>query len=75
MCTANGRPVVETPLQDPATASYVDVRVVGSTNLVDWDLPVAPAANTTGKPANRAWHEPDGVQPDKAFFKLEAELK
>jgi len=72
---ANGRPVVETPEPDAAAAPYVDVRVLGSTNLVDWDLPVCPAADTTGKPADRAWHEPDGVRPERAFFKLEAELK
>jgi subtilase family serine protease len=73
----DGRPVVETPAQDAATLPYVDVRVVGTEDLAagDWTLPVAPAADTTGKPANRAWHEPAGTPPDKAFFRLEAGLK
>lgn len=71
----NGRPVVEAPAQDAATLPYVDLRVVGSTNLTDWTLPVEPASDTTGKPADRAWYESEGVPPGQAFFKLEAELK
>jgi hypothetical protein len=71
----DGRPVVEIPVQDAATLPYAEVRVVGSTNLTDWSLPVVPAADTAGKPADRAWHEPEGSRPSKAFFKLEAELK
>ncbi len=71
----NGRPVVESPVQDAATLPYVDLRVLGSTNLMDWSLPVVPAADTAGKPVDRAWHEPEGARPDKAFFKLAADLK
>jgi hypothetical protein len=71
----NGRPVVETPEPDASTAPYVNVRVLASTNLIDWNLPVVPATDTTGKPSSRAWHEPEGARPEKAFFKLEAELK
>ncbi len=71
----NGRPVVEMPVQDASTTPYVNVRVLGSTNLTDWTLPVEPAVDTAGKPANRTWHEPLGVPPHRAFFKLEAELK
>ena len=71
----NGRPVVETPVQDASTTPYVDLRVLGSTNLTDWTLPVQPAADTAGMPANRTWHEPQGVPPERAFFKLEAVLK
>ncbi len=71
----NGHPVVETPAQDAAAAQYVDLHVLGSTNLTDWTLPVQPAADTTGKPVNRAWHEPQGTPPGRAFFKLEALLK
>ncbi len=71
----NGHPVVETPMQDAATLPYVDLRVLGSDNLIDWTLPVVPSSDTTGKPSDRAWHEPEGALPERAFFKLEAELK
>ncbi len=71
----NGRTVVETPAQDASTAPYVDVRVLGSTNLTDWSLPVVPSVDTAGKPANRAWYEAAGTPPNRAFFKLKAELK
>jgi hypothetical protein len=71
----NGKTIVEIPRQDEATLPYVDVRLRGSTNLLDWTLPMIPATDTTGKPAHRSWHEPDGTPPAKAFFKLEAELK
>jgi hypothetical protein len=71
----NGKTIVEIPKQDDATLPYVDVRVKGSTNLLDWTLPMIPAIDTTGKPSYRSWHEPEGTTPSKAFFKLEAELK
>ena len=71
----NGKPIVEIPKQDETTLPYVDVFVRGSTNLLDWTLPMIPAIDSTGKPAHRSWHEPDGTPPAKAFFKLEAELK
>lgn len=71
----NGKPIVEIPKQDEATLPYVDVFVRGSTNLLDWTLPMIPAIDTTDKPAHRSWHKPDGTPPAKAFFKLEAELK
>jgi formylglycine-generating enzyme required for sulfatase activity len=71
----DGGPVVESPAQDAATLDYVDLRILGSTNLVDWTLPIAPATNTTGKPVNCSWHAPEGVAPPKTFFKLKAELK
>jgi hypothetical protein len=72
--SVNGRPVLEIPAQDAATLSYVNLRVLGSTNLIDWTLPVVSATNTNGRPGNCAWFEPAGT-PAKAFFKLEAELK
>lgn len=68
--TANGNPVVETPAQDAATLPYVDVAVLGSTNLVDWTLVVVP---TNGAPAGCAWYRTE-TQPTNAFFKLEAGL-
>ncbi len=71
----NGKAIVEVPQQDAATLPYVDVRVRGSTNLLDWTLPMIPAIDTTGKPSYKSWHEPQGTTPAKAFFKLEAELK
>jgi hypothetical protein len=71
----NGKAIVEVPQQDEATLPYVDVRVRGSTNLLDWTLPMIPAIDTTGKPSSKSWHEPQGTTPEKAFFKLEAELK
>jgi len=71
----NGKAIVEIPQQDAATLPYVDVRVRGSTNLLDWTLPIIPAVDTTGKPSYKSWHEPEGTPPAKAFFKLEAELK
>jgi hypothetical protein len=75
MRMVNGHPVVETPAQDAATSTHAVLRVFGSTDLIHWTLPVAPAADTTGKPANRDWHEPEGPLPPNAFFRLEAELK
>jgi len=71
----NGRPVVETPRQNILTMPFIDVRVIGSTNLTDWTLPIRPAQDISGKPADTDWHEPDGPPLDKAFFRLEAELK
>jgi hypothetical protein len=71
----NGKPIVEIPNQEEATLPYVNVHVKGSTNLLDWTLPMIPAIDTTDKPSFKSWHEPEGVPPAKAFFKLEAELK
>ena len=70
----NGRFVVETPAQDEVTAPYVNISVLGSTNLFDWTLSTLPATETTGKPANRIWYEPADTH-EKAFFKLGVELK
>ena len=67
----NGRPVVETLAQDATTLPHVTVRVLGSTNMVDWTLPISP---TNGASTGRAWFRAED-QPSKAFFKLEAELK
>jgi hypothetical protein len=73
--TADGRMIAEIPGQDGTTTPYVQIRLVGSTNLIDWTLPVELATNTSGKPASSSWYESEGVPPGKAFFKLEAELK
>ncbi|VGO13254.1 Mannosylglucosyl-3-phosphoglycerate phosphatase [Pontiella desulfatans] len=66
----DGKPVVETPAQDVATLPYVDVAVLGSTNLIDWTLTVLP---TNGAPDGCAWFRTE-TQPTNAFFKLEAGL-
>jgi hypothetical protein len=71
----NGKAIIETPSQDESTLPFVNVHVKGSTNLVEWTLPMIPATNTVGKPYYRSWHETEGTQPSKAFFKLEAELR
>jgi hypothetical protein len=68
----NGRQVLEIPVQDAATLSYVGLRVLGSTNLIDWSLPVIQVA---GAAAGRVWYQLDGPPTDKSFFKVEAELK
>jgi hypothetical protein len=73
--SVNGRTVLEIPVQDAATLPYVNLRVLGSTDLVHWSLVVIPAADTTGMPANRLWYLPVGPSLQQAFFKLEAELK
>jgi formylglycine-generating enzyme required for sulfatase activity len=70
----SGRLVVERLMQDAATQPYINLRVVGSTDLVNWTLPIVPAADTTGKPADRDWFEPQGGWPSRGFFRLEAEL-
>jgi hypothetical protein len=70
----NGHIVVDIPKQDEATLPFVSVVLKGSTNLVDWTLHSIPAIDTTGKPVNREWRELLG-NPEKAFFKLNAELK
>ena len=73
-----GHVVVDAARQDDATLPYADVTVRGCTNLpcapADWTLPVEPAGDTTGKPANRAWYEPTGTL-ERAFFRLDAILK
>ncbi len=68
----NGRQVLEIPVQDAATLSYVGLRVRGSTNLIDWSLPVIQVA---GAAAGRVWYQLDGQPTDKSFFKVEAVLK
>lgn len=68
----DGRPVVETLQQDEATLPYATVRVVGSTNLLDWAMPISPSEDAA--PEGRAWFEAD-VSTNSAFFKLEAELR
>jgi uncharacterized repeat protein (TIGR02543 family) len=73
--SVNGRTVLEAPEQDAATLPYVNLRVLGSTDLVHWSLGVIPAADTTGMPANRIWYQPVGPPLQRAFFKLEADLK
>ena len=67
----DGQPVAEVLSQEAATVPYVDVRVLGSTNLTDWTLPVQ---LTNGAPFGCEWHRPESAQ-GKAFFRLEAELK
>jgi hypothetical protein len=67
--------VVEIPKQEEGTIPYVDVRVKGSTNLYTWGLSLIPATNTIGMPPNKTWHQLPDELPNKAFFKLEAELK
>jgi hypothetical protein len=51
--------------------------LVGSGDLKSgaWTLPLAPATDTTGKPANCDWFEVLGSDPPHAFFRLEAVLK
>ncbi|MDA3925897.1 MAG: PKD domain-containing protein [Kiritimatiellae bacterium] len=70
----NKIPVVIVPVQDAATIPYVDVNVLGSTNLTDWNLSVIPMLDPVGKPANRSWLQTED-EYDKAFFKLKAILK
>jgi len=68
----NGRPVFEIPEQDAATLPYVGLRVLGSTDLIDWTLPVI---QIEGAAAGTVWYQLDGPPTKKAFFKLEAVLK
>ena len=68
----NGRPVFEIPEQDAATLPYVGLRVLGSTNLIDWTLPVI---QVTGAAPGSVWYQLDGPPTKKAFFKLEAVTK
>jgi uncharacterized repeat protein (TIGR02543 family) len=70
----NGRLILETPMRDGLSLPYLDVSVLGSTNLVDWTLPMAPAADQSGKPSNCDWYESSATNP-AAFFRLKAELK
>jgi len=68
----NARPVFEIPAQDAATLPYAGLRVLGSTDLIDWTLPVT---QIQGAAAGRVWYQLNGSPTTKAFFKLEAELK
>jgi uncharacterized repeat protein (TIGR02543 family) len=70
----DGRCIIETPIQDGLSLPYVNISILGSTNLVEWTLPITPSADLMGKPANCNWHEPSALSPS-AFFKLKAELK
>ena len=73
----SGSPTVEVPSQQPNTIPFAAVGVAGCTNLPGgadgWTLFLLPAANTTGKPANRDWFVPAGA-PCRAFFRVEADL-
>jgi hypothetical protein len=73
----NGNPVVEVPKQDADTIPYVNLLLIGCTNLLCapdyWTLPVELSTNGLGKPANRDWYEPNG-SPSNAFFRLKATL-
>jgi hypothetical protein len=71
----DGRCVVESPMQDDGTLPYANLRVLCSTNMVNWNLPVVPITDTTGKPENRAWFEPASPPAGPMFFKVEAELE
>jgi hypothetical protein len=66
-----GRPVAETPQQDPATVAFVTVAVVGTTNLQDPDWRLAPVPQDIG--SSVIWVNP--VPLPQAFFKLHATLK
>jgi uncharacterized repeat protein (TIGR02543 family) len=70
----NGRLILETPMRDGLSLPYLNVSVLGSTNLVDWILPTTPAADQSGKPSNCDWYETSASNP-AAFFRLKAELK
>jgi 2',3'-cyclic-nucleotide 2'-phosphodiesterase (5'-nucleotidase family) len=74
----DSHPLVDIPRQDDGTRPYVDLTIRGCTNLAlgagEWTLPLAPVADTTGKPANRDWYEPTSVF-ERAFFRLDAVLK
>ena len=68
----NGRSVFELPEQDASTLPYVDLRILGSTNLIDWTLPISQVA---GAAPGSVWYQLDGPPTKKAFFKLEAMIK
>lgn len=73
----NGQPVIETPKQDASTLPYVDVSLIGTTELedADWSFNLVPAADQSNVPVNRCrWAVPLGA-PDHAFFKIRAVLK
>ena len=72
-----GNLVIEVLPQDEATLPYVSVRLAGSLNFADdsWTLPLKPAVETTGKPADSDWFEVDGPAPSAAYFRLEFTLK
>jgi hypothetical protein len=56
-------------LRRPATPLTTDSRKLGNRPAVTL------AQEADGKSDDRAWHEPDGVSPDNAFFRLEAVLR
>lgn len=71
----NGQPVVEIPSQEETSLPFVQIRVLCSDDLIEWTIPVAPASDTTGKPAQCDWFEITAPPDGKAFFKLGVELK
>lgn len=73
----DGQPVVEITQRAVGTTNDVDVTVEGTTNLSlsKWDMTIAPATHTTGKPEGREWYVPQNDLPTRAFFRLRATHK
>jgi len=69
----DGKPVIETPKQHESTLPYVDIQVIGTTDIgsAEWLLNLVPAEDQTGMALNRCkWETP--TAPQRAFFRLKA---
>ena len=72
----NGLPVIEIPVQDPSTLTFVDVFLEGTADmaLANWTLDLMLASDQSGLPVNRCRWTPVTTN-DHAFFRLKAVLK
>jgi len=69
----DGMPVIETPIQDPATTPFVHVEILGSYDLrnLSWPINLQPLENSEGTPSNRRrWKAPDNTLTNQLFFKV-----
>ncbi len=70
----HGRTTAEIPVRNAGSLTDTTVALEGSGDLSGaWIVPVVPAPDTTGKPADRDWFVADGIPPDTLFFRLRAD--
>ncbi|MDH3346278.1 MAG: hypothetical protein OEL75_03755, partial [Kiritimatiellaceae bacterium] len=73
--SVGGKMFVDIPAQNHATLSFVDVWVEGATDLGgEWTLTPSPVIDQSGVPVERQRWKLDDA-PEKAFYRIKAELK
>jgi hypothetical protein len=69
----NGKPVIETPIQDPATMPFVTLAVEGTTVLSDeapWPISLGLANDQSGLPPTRCRWVPVTPSSESGFFRI-----